>query len=67
MKCFQKINETKDEIPPNWTRTNFDYVPSWHESYVYDYYCSMCGEGSNGYVEMEVPEGCLVVLRGEEV
>ena len=25
------------------------------------YYCSMCDDKSNGYVEIEVPEGCLVV------
>lgn len=48
------------EIPPNFkVKDNFMNTSSVHLDG--RYYCSMCEKKSNGYVDMAVPEGCLVV------
>jgi hypothetical protein len=59
MKCWRSITEAREEDKPD----NFRLINSGH----YKYECNTCGKGSNGYVEVDVPEGCLMVSRGVAV
>lgn len=61
MKCWRSITESKieaDVLPPNYRITD----GLFQNRYLYQ--CLLCGKGSNGYVEVDVPEGCLMVSRG---
>ena len=59
LKCWRSIVEAREEDEP----PNYKFTDNGH----YKYECNTCGKGSNGYVDVNVPFGCLMVSRGEAV
>ena len=64
LRCWWSITFANVErLPDNYTQSH-----SFDGSFLsYNYMCNTCGRGSNGYVDVDVPKGCLMVSRGEEV
>jgi len=63
MECWRSITEAREEDKPNnYTSMVGMFIPGHHK-----YQCLLCGTGSNGYVEVDVPDGCLMVSRGVAV